>query len=291
MRIKSLAFTIAIVLAFAVPASAISLGTYQGPVTMKFRGWDTGVLYNVADGVYSGAGTLNGLTQTPPPNSFFGEDSWGVAQLTTIVGSNNQVLWDYAIPNTPQITALFFGEQDTYLNQTTTAGVVSQQIHGVGFKIAFFEDPAVTAPNVSNPPAGGTASRTGEAVFTGMTNGNCIWTLNSTPGFNVLFPTDEFFSTFFPFGSGFGNLNSTGGMYANTGTINLAGGGSLTGTQNDMFTGNPTWRIDFTGQSSSGGFLVLADDPIDTSVIPEPVTMAGLLLGIGGLVRYTRKRR
>ena len=173
MRWLTLLLIGGLVLAVSGPAWGISfLQPYNGPVTMKFSNWDTGVLYNVSDNQTPvvGEGALNLLPQIPPPNNFGSEDSWGAAQLVWIKGAQNQVLW-IAGPGVPEVTGLFWGERDTYLKQTTTislgldgqpgkAGVdddgnlviddvselgwlgsddiaVAQHIHGVGTHIAF----------------------------------------------------------------------------------------------------------------------------------------------------------
>ena len=64
------------------------------------------------------------------------------------------------------------------------------------------------------------------------------------------------------------------------------------------------YRVDITplGLAPVGGSNFSGDNPwaqpprdvmarFDVTVVPEPVTMAGLMLGIGGLVTYIRKRR
>ena len=335
MRCFKLLLMGGIVLALSTQAGAITfLQPYQGPVTMKFIDWDVGTLYGIADPAnpVQGEANLDALNpQWPPPNSFCAEDMWGAAQLTTIRGQNNELLWSAAIPGTPEITGLFFGERDTYFDQSTTGGNITQYIHGQGVRIAFWED---ANNDLGNPPGTypggntGTARRTAEAVFEGATEGTLLWTLNSGPGWDVTYPNDEFFTTYSPSGGILpGGFNALGGMMADVGTIYTCGpdgapgqvnvdddldgitdnlselgfAGSddvpMTGTNNWLFCGTPDdgvadWRIGFTGKpDSSLEFMVISDDPIDTCVVPEPVTMAGLLLGIGCLGRYVRRRR
>lgn len=331
MRILKFSMVVAIALAIAGPAQAIVLlQPYTGPVTMKFRNWDTGTLYAVPDGTTVGEGNMDALPVVPgfPPNSFGAEDSWGVVQLTEIWGAQNQLLWSGAIPGTPEITGLFWGERDTYLSQTTTVQGISQDIHGVGFKIAFWED---ANRDLGNPPGTyggsgntGTARRTAETVFEGASEGNLLWTGNSVPGFDPNFPNDEFFTTFSPSGAIFNGLNAFGGMYIDLGTVYSDGADgqpgvagvdddgingiddigergfagsddvAMLGSGNGLFdTSQPVdWRIAFTGKpDGTGQFLVLSDDPIDTAIVPEPITMFGMLLGVGGVARYVRRRR
>jgi len=290
--------------ALAVPVSALTieqaLGGFTGQVIMKFTAWDTGTIYNVPNGTYVGETTMDGEPRfTGPTAGQPDEDSWGVAQLLSISDSANHTLWNRFLPNTPIVTAMFFGEDDTFLYQTGTGSGVSQDIAGTGMEVAFFQNPAIPGTTDLDPTTGaGASARTGPASFPGFTDGTCIWTLNSVPGYNG-FPvsedpnalTDEYFSTFNP------NVaptfqDSSGGFDAQTGTISTGGSSTLTGVDNKMFVSNPSWAITFHGNPSAGGFDVIANDPItaQTQGVPEPITLSALLLGLGGLVRYTRKR-
>lgn len=297
MNVSRYVLAVAVVLALVVPASALTINYAGGPVQMKFTNLDTGTLYNVGagnQGPFIGEATLDGLTQLAPPNRFGIEDSWGIARMSEIDDSLGNILWSRATsPN--ELVGIFWGERDTYLNQTVVNGQTAQEIHGVGVKIAFYEVPGNQVVNL--PGVFTTADRTAEDVVTGLNTlpgTTLLWTLNSIPGKETAYPTDEFFTTFFPPGSSFGGLNSFGGMYADVGTISLFGGGTLTGSQNNMFAGSPSWDINFTGvlpSAGNTGFLVRSNDPIDANIaIPEPMTMAGLLLGLGTLVGYVRKR-
>lgn len=297
MRIAHWAVAVVVVLALAVPAGAISLGGYIGPVKLKFSDLDTGTLYTKAgDYTTVGEAAMDLLPQIAVPNRFGIEDSWGISRLTVIeTVPGGDTLWSRTTADS-EIVAIFWGERDTYIKQTVTGPDIVQEIHGVGMKIAFWEVPG--NQSISLPGTFTTADRTAEDLVTGLNSvGTLIWTLNSVPGFNSLFPTDEFFTTFSPTGSAFGPFNAVGGMLADFGTITRFGGGTLTGSLNDMFAQPPNeadWRITFTGvvpSAGNTGFLVASDDPILANTVPEPLTMIGMLMGAGTVARYIRKRR
>jgi hypothetical protein len=293
-----------VVLGLALPAWAditSQLAGYDGPMTLKFTNWDVGTLYSgMTPGVtYTGA-ALAALPQQAPPNSFNGESSWGIAQLTTIkgtVGGNpNYVLWSGTQLGTQQVTAIFWGETDTSVTLNADG---TESITGNGYHIAFFENPS-SDPNSINPIATTTAGRTAADVFTGMAQAGytCIWTLNSVPGANANDMSDQFFGTYTP-ETAFGGLNAGGAMYADTGTIYEADlpGGQLTGVDNGMFApisaGGPDWDVNWTGTSllgpTGGGFDVNSEDPVYTEAVPAPAAVVLGMMGLG-LVGWYRKR-
>jgi hypothetical protein len=294
-------------------AEALTFNTsYTGPIVMKFKNWDVGVLYDVdqdGDGLpdvatYTDAGTLNGLTQLAPTgakNPLVGEkeDSWGVFRLDSITDPTGTIdLWN-RFTATTEITGIFWGEHDVYMDQTVVTYLgtdyVSQDIHGVGMHIAFFEQ-AKLGGTVPNPyPVGGiAAARTAPGAFTTFTDGTLIWSMNSVPGHDTSFPTHEFFANFWPDDSPLGG-NASGGFFADMGAVDLDGdGGADVGTLNWLIDTNPTpdFQFAFTGDpDGTFTWIVISDDPIRTSVIPEPLTMFGVFGAASALVGYMRRRR
>ncbi|MCK4627258.1 MAG: PEP-CTERM sorting domain-containing protein, partial [Phycisphaerae bacterium] len=265
---------------------------------MKFTNWDTGTLYGVDDGLYETEATLDGLLQVPPPGRQGNEDTWGVFRLDSITDPSGTIdLWNRFTPGTPEITGIFWGARDVYLDQTTTGAGMSQDIHGVGMSMALFED---AANNLDPYPAGGiAAARTAPGAFDTFTDGTLIWTMNSVPGHDADFPEHEFFTKFWPDMEAGAGQNAAGGVFSQMGAVDLDGDGVAddVGSLNwwiikDNIDDGVDFTFEFTGEPDSNDvWLVISDDPARTAVVPEPITMLGLFLGIGGLGGYIRKRR
>jgi hypothetical protein len=303
MRYCKLLLMGGIVLALSMPAGAVS-------ITMDIRNYDEGTLYNVSDGTYSQS-QLDNLPTTPTvtgwqqrPVGGGGSDTWGifrVGYIDTVPVSDPQL---FTNGPSAHITAIFWGLQDTSMTQTTniTTGVVTQDIQGVGLHAAFFYDTtpagewaaaALTGPSgwvwdgVNNRP-----------TYAGITDGTLIWTMNSTSGVDQSVPAAEFVATF----------NSGAATFWSHGNMNLDIGSNEwgTGSQNWTLDTNAMPGYDLSGNlgkfadltlsfdgtdQGSGPWLLATSDPLDGNMIPEPVTMASLLLGFGCLSRYIRKRR
>jgi len=313
-----------VVAALTGQASAISLGGFSGGITMDITDLDVGSLYNVADGTYTGAATLNGLPQT----SVAGQgvpagaaningslsDTMGIFRINNIqtIGTNQFLFQSSA---NDELTAIFWGLTDTYLSQTTDSSGVHQQIHGTSLQIAIFENtsgvtnwPGNGAPGPGSFSVGpnGTDGKA-KLQYTAITTGKLVWTMRSTSGLRFDFLTGEFFDSF---NQGSAAYSSVGNFLANMTSVDGWGSGAdnylldtqtVPAFQTGDSAGTPTGFADVTynfhgtqENNSNGTWLLLTRDPVDAFAqppIPEPVTMAGLLLGVGCLTRYIRKRR
>ena len=328
MRCLRLLLLMGVVAALASPAWAIT-------ITMHVKNFDEGTLYNVVDNTYTGVLNLDALAQLSPVGglTWRGQsDTWGIFRVDDIQDTDGNYLYQGSASR--EITAIFWGETDNYLKQTTTTGLVAQEIHGIGLQAAFFYDTTpdwatvakTTGPAGWTPDYGadgqpgkagvdddgdGTADNSdleylwagsddGGPQYTGITDGNLIWTMNSTSGKYQTFPTDEFFADF----------DQAQAAYASSGAVLLDMGsvdGWGTGPDNWQLDTQtiPAWnttgtaldkmvdlQLEFDGTSQdSGAWLLRTSDPMEGDLVPEPVTMAGLLLGIGCLGRYVRRRR
>ncbi|HUT59994.1 MAG TPA: PEP-CTERM sorting domain-containing protein [Phycisphaerae bacterium] len=292
------------------------LHPYNGPMTMQLANWDEGTLYlNLNDGEYTGA-YLHTLQTTDPGNlttpwrilpiSGDGSDTWGIVRINNIYSTEAvpQLLFD-GLAGPTSLTGIFYGETDTFMKQATDInGNTVQNIHGTGMNLAIYEQPRVGSlfNPVLNGPSTGSGGTATPPMYAGVTDGALVWTMASAPGNNAAYPTDEFFSTFT-----FGDIynSSQGKVLFDMATIPF-GGGFITGPQNwqldtDTFATSINTTVDVTNTFTAsadpgqypdiGSWLVRSSDPFNTNIVPEPVTMAGLLLGIGCLGRYIRRRR
>jgi hypothetical protein len=97
-------------------------------------------------------------------------------------------------------------------------------------------------------------------------------------------------------GTMFSTLAKPGGTAVTTGFDTTTGDGFNIDTDPAglSFTGDMTAMQVFTGAwytSGASGDVVVSDITADGCLVPEPVTMAGLVMGVGGLFGYVRKRR
>ena len=313
MRCFKLLLMGGIVLALAVPASALSFTQpYSGPITMHLTNYDIGTQYwNLTPGYAYNNTELHALPTSDPggggawrqlaTGGLLGatqSDTWGILRVDQILKPDNTILWSADSAST-EITALFYGLQDQYNLQTQLGSAgFEQDIRGTGMQIVFFEDSAKDFTN-SGPTGWVWDAVNSVPTYATVTDGTLLWTMASTAGFNPTDTTNEFFATF----QNAAGINTTGDFLANmtpdpywgTGTENWtldtnSRGGFAPGPVYDPKLADVLFHFG-ADQEDTGGFLLHSYDPIKTSIIPEPVTMAGMLLGIGCLGRYVRRRR
>jgi hypothetical protein len=144
------------ILVLAGPAGAEDiLNGYTGPVLFELDGWDNGTVYpaypagtvlGVSNNPLAGVTGMDGLAgRVLPVGGLTGapgtwapwaigtdEDTWGIGQLTRVIGeSGSTELWNNAT-STTELTAIFYGSEDYYLEQTSQNW---QRINGVGMHI------------------------------------------------------------------------------------------------------------------------------------------------------------
>jgi hypothetical protein len=280
---------------------------------MKLSGYNEGSIYTVSNGVYTGQSTLDALSQIRPKNPVPAdgsggpgtqyEDSWSVFKVTGIENNAQQTLWSdlqTIAGNQYQITAIVWGENDVYLDQTSVTGGVNQVIRGVDFKFAFWlEKNPTSATSYFGPAAGAldpdSRSDTTPWIYPTINEGTLIWTGVSAP----IGPGYDYETSVVV--SGGAVIGGAGGaMAGNIASIAGLGAGAWNSyldspTSPDIFA---TFSIGNKPPGSPGpvintrGFDVVINDPIYTTVIPTPSAIWGgaLLAGVAGMSIYRRRR-
>ena len=291
--------------------------------------WVPGAPIGVANNPAAGVLAMDLAGGTPPvggysslvdgawwPGTAIGktEDSWGIARTDLIKTTGGTVLWSATTANT-ELVWLFYGAEDFYAENQDGMGydVLTASVH---LRAELWEEPiGGTAINLG----AGSPNRTGFNTYTGVTEGTQLLVLDSVPGFIRTInpgtglptkggPATEFetqFNSYSFTGQGLSYFDVTGGtMQANfdLGTIYTLAS-VINGVPNcdawakfDSYPSpdgpNPT---DPTAPGYTGvgpyDWLVKTGGQVHMDYVPEPVTMAGLLLGIGCLGSYIRKRR
>lgn len=254
-----------------------------------------------------------------------GENGWGIFQIDqilsgSITGGNSistGAITLYDKGTSPiDIVGIFYGGTDVTVTFTNS---FSYETSSAGLKFEIFTQPDTYYGSLSTPALGASA-RTDQNEFPNVgydgTNTNTLLvgaerviTGTSQPGMDLY----EFYSSF--------NALATSGTfntYVSVAPLTEAFDSSsvsvgFSGSQNTNFNTNvfptPTYKwdsvtlgpmvpgttADFRLKGGSEGtdynWLVRSSDPLTTAFVPEPITMLGLVLGVGGLAGYVRKRR
>ena len=320
MRCFKLLLMGGIVLALAVPASAITLVLGENNFDIVNR--DNGALYNMPAGkgafignpnnVAAGVGLLDLAANVFAPAAGgkagtigASEDSWGIARTDLIRDISANIIWNGTTANT-ELTWVFYGAEDFYAENLDNAGTV--RVQSVNLFAELYEEPLAGGTPI-DLTQGSTNRGVAPNVYTSATEGTMLLQLRSTAGF-IHVPGDfggaltEFETDFNPgsnTGAGLAYFDVVGGTMqigfdqnSISSPASLANGmpnadamiqfGSYPTTDGPNPSGAPVGPPPFD-------WLVRSDDPLRTDYVPEPITMAGLLLGIGCLGRYVRRRR
>jgi hypothetical protein len=165
---------------------------YNGPVTLKFTGWDMGVVYAAPAGLVNGIGAVNtyeaasgvvypaasgGLYYSTngsvvPVNDPNREDAWGILTVTEIYKSGTSstdpanILW-LSGNGGKELTAILYGMVD---NAVTQGAIMGQEvIQSQNFRYDLYENPAGSFAAVGGQNQG-SAGRTGFNQYNGITN-------------------------------------------------------------------------------------------------------------------------
>jgi hypothetical protein len=300
-------------LAYEDTTSGHAIGeAYTGTIKINLQNFDMGAVYpslgatGAAAGygangtgtqtVAGGVSTLNSLQAAGATGAMAGEDSWGIAHILTITDNAGSVVWSEAAKN-QQLTIMFYGEQDYYVNQLANG---FQEIDGTGLHVDLYlqskTDPTYTAYS----PLAGSAGRTGASSYTTVTDGTKILSTVAVGGFihdaGVLGGLDTAFASNFNASSGGHGqafLDVTGGTMAAQFNTNSITSDFVPGLTADLFA---QFTTTVNVNPTIADWLVSSNDPVQGvfTAVPEPSTYgligAGLLAGVIALRRRRQNR-
>ncbi|MBE3096611.1 MAG: PEP-CTERM sorting domain-containing protein [Planctomycetes bacterium] len=327
MRWSTLLLIGGLVVALSSPAWAVSINFTQpwsGPIVLHLTNYDMGTVYGGAPaGTYARVDTVAGMaaftaaggTVSTAPGSVAGEDGWGVFRidqiLTAVVLGPNQIqatgttLWANGMGGA-ELVGMFHGLNDVNIRINPDG---SQTVDSVGMLYDFYAQTLGTFN-----PNQGSAGRTGAGAYLtvggpGGVGGASNWVGgDAATGFiapltGVAPPNIEQKSGFdptlaVPFAAGRADVffdvhhGDLGPGMPTTLDTNFYKGNDTNGpTTADIYLAITTYGNNVLNVPGGFDWTVTSSDPASAYLVPEPVTMASLFLGIGCLSRYIRKRR
>lgn len=288
--------------------------------------WNNGLLADGQTPIVTGTAYPAGLVKKSWPGyaTVGNESAWGIFKVgfieaAEITGPNGITQVSPRVKlfedgdNSLELVGIFYGGQDQTVTFLTPGALGMQEIAAGGYTVDFYTQTVGTYDGGGPVGGPGATNRFSleryptvgyDAAGNLLGSAELVLRLKSQAGIQQ----DEFEATFTPDGGGSGNgqFNFYASVYGDStlyaDPLDPLAGGSM----NDLFETDifpcggavavvpDTWadiRFKGTSDPTNKEWIVHSSDPATGGVIPEPVTMAGLLLGIGCLGRYIRRRR
>jgi len=255
-----------------------------------------------------GAFDLSNLQAIAPTGGLPGESNWGLVSLWKIapgIATGPNVIqqdltklptyvWNPFDSVQAKITGMFYGgvDQSVTFNADGTVTILTTGIH---VEMRAVDQSSITGTLDENPPNFNPLARTAANRYTGWLDGSGTLLLDASVNLYQRFD-----------GTTLANGVFTGKTDIYVQVNNVAAGG--TGVWNDLWgggiTGLPGYYTDPAGNNDDVFLEYTLTDPLATgwntlsfdtggvniTAIPEPLTMIGVFLGVGGLARYVRRR-
>lgn len=293
---------VALVGVFVSSASALTL--VNGGFVFGITDYDMGTQYSYdpvtgfsvvsnAPGAYVIDGAGNGTVPYVGPTTGLPgsagadgiEDGWGIFKIESISTLGGTQYYADILPN-QSLVGMFYGIDDTALSYdavTDTITVAGQYMHIDLYELGF----DINWDAVSGQGSSGRIAYDG---YNGITNvgGTLILSALSRAGGvsgNPEYKSDVAAS--WDTGKFHSYVDTTGGTMQPFFDTNTQLGGTDLYVNGDITTG--LGSVPPNPPPSDWDFR--SHDPVYGSAIPEPLTMFGLLLGVGGLGRYIRRRK
>jgi hypothetical protein len=286
-KISGLVAAAALACGMAAPAGAVVLTA--GDLKITINAFDAGTVgYGDTAGVKctSVAGcNAPGVAALPAPNSYNGEDTWGIFSVQSISRVSNGSLLFTAGQNGEYLTGMFGGIKDAYVEVN---GVISPSTLALGQ--GGWLNMYLTHANYDS--SAGPSGRTSEFAYNGITNVGGTLALSANFGNGALGgqPNYSYISSFANAsisGGGQGYLDVTGGAWASMFDTNAQF--DPNGNAHDMFL-----KVTYgqTGLSAAAGWTVDASGDVQggTTGVPEPGSLTLMGLGLAGLAALKRRR-
>ncbi|MHB1360469.1 MAG: PEP-CTERM sorting domain-containing protein [Rhodocyclaceae bacterium] len=275
---------------------AFSLGGYNGPVTMVISGVDQGTLYSTS---CIGSGSCDATVSSQSPGSVGSEDSWGLFRVQAIYeltgGSAGAVLWTAGSAG-EYLVGTYGGLVDVAASLTYDSLLDTTQQRTVsngGFMNLYLTN---TLAGYTAAVAAGAAGRTGTSID-GVDGVGTTFLTALFSGTALRSFIGDAMTSVYTFdsaaGSANGYLDITGGDYESLFRKNTIRDQAC--QINDQ-TCQPNYvDIGFATQNLQGADLpsnwtVGYSGNVNTSVIPEPGSMALAGLGLIGLAALRRRK-